>query len=78
MQMILCDRCDLFCAWISGRRAHGLERPVDCVVPVSSETSLRAMAKAMKAMKAMKTVGAEAKGTVFAKKAMKAAMKAMK
>ena len=92
--MILCDRCDLFCAWISGRRAHGLERPVDCVVPVSSETSLRAMAKAMKkaaaepapamkkamrrAMKAMKVVGAEAKGTVFAKKAMKAAMKAMK
>ena len=72
---------------------HGLKRPVDCVVPVSSETSLRAMAKAMKkaaaepapAMKkamrrkAMKTVGAEAKGTVLAKKAMKAAaMKAMK
>merc|ERR1719409_1969936 len=72
-----------------------LKRPVDCVVPVSSSTSLRAMAKAMKkaaaepapamkkamrrAMKAMKTVGAEAKGAVFAKKAMKAAaMKAMK
>ena len=36
------------------------------------------MAKAMKAMKAMKTVGAEVKSTVFAKKAMKAAMKAMK
>ena len=58
----------------------------------SFQTSLRAMAKAMKkaaaepapAMKkamrrkAMKTVGAEAKSTVFAKKAMKAAMKAMK
>ena len=82
VQMILCDRRAFFCAWISGRGAHGLERPVDCVVPVSSETSLRAMAKAMKkaaapAMKAMKAVNTQAKGT-FAKKAMKAAAPAMK
>ena len=62
--VILCDQCDL--EW----RAHGLERPVDCVVPVSSSTSLRAMAKAMKK--------AAAEPAPAMKKGMRRAMKAMK
>ena len=51
-------------------RAHGLERPVDCVVQVSSETSLRAMAKAMKK--------AAAEPAPAMKKGMRRAMKARK
>ena len=35
-------------------RAHGLERPVDCVVPASSKTSLRAMDLRDRAIEAMR------------------------
>ena len=71
LEVTLRDPCDHFCDVMCGTRAHGLEQPGDCALPVSSGISVRAMAKAMKAAAAAPAMKKGRRRAMKARKAMK-------